>query len=175
MKIAVISYSLTGNNETLAKSIAQELSAEHIKITEPKPRNTGSIIMDVIFNKTPKVGLAPDRLKNYDLILFVAPIWMGKVASPLRAYLKYIQANPLRYGFISISGGAIGSNTKLADELKKRTGKDPAVLIDKHIADLLPSDPKPDMKATASFRLNGEDSRKLTDSIVKSIRQTTLK
>jgi len=36
MKIAVISYSLTGNNKDLAKSVARELEAEHIKITEFK-------------------------------------------------------------------------------------------------------------------------------------------
>jgi flavodoxin len=35
MKPIVISYSLTGNNQALATSIATELSAEHIKINEP--------------------------------------------------------------------------------------------------------------------------------------------
>ncbi len=70
MKIAVISYSLTGNNEALAKSIAEEFAAEHIKIKESKPRTMGSIVMDIIFNKTPQVQPTPDRSVNYDLILF---------------------------------------------------------------------------------------------------------
>jgi flavodoxin len=41
MKIKVISYSLTGNNQALATSIAAEFAAEHIKISESKPRNFG--------------------------------------------------------------------------------------------------------------------------------------
>lgn len=143
MKIAVISYSLTGNNEALAKSVAEEFAAEHIKIKEPKSRTMGSIILDMIFKKTPQVQPMPGKLENYDLILFFGPIWIGQVATPLRAYLKYLLTNPCRYAFISISGGALGPNLKLADELKKRTGKEPIALIDLHIADLLPADPKP--------------------------------
>lgn len=80
MKILAISYSLTGNNEALAKSVARELAAEHLKITEPKSRTIGSIVIDMIFNRTPQVQPMPDRLGHYDLILFFAPIWMGQVA-----------------------------------------------------------------------------------------------
>ncbi|WP_313344639.1 hypothetical protein [Sedimentibacter sp.] len=72
MKIAVISYSLTGNNEALANSIAEEFAGEHIKIKEPKYRTMGSIVLDIIFNRTPQVQPTPDRLKNYDLILLFA-------------------------------------------------------------------------------------------------------
>ena len=55
MNTAVISYSLTGNNDALAKSIAGKLSAEHISVTEAKNRKTGAIIADLLFNRTPKV------------------------------------------------------------------------------------------------------------------------
>jgi hypothetical protein len=175
MKIIVISYSLTGNNEALAKSIAEEFSAEHIKISELKHRTMGSIILDLIFNKTPQVQPIPDRLENYDMILFVAPVWIGQVATPLRTYLKHLKTNPCRYAFISISGGADGANPKLAGELKKRVGKEPIALIDLHIADLLPSDPKPTRKDTSAYRLNKVDIKKLTDTIVKTVRETISK
>jgi hypothetical protein len=170
MKIIVISYSLTGNNEALAKSIAEEFSAEHIKISELKHRTMGSIILDLIFNKTPQVQPIPDRLENYDMILFVAPVWIGQVATPLRTYLKHLKTNPCRYAFISISGGADGANPKLAGELKKRVGKEPIALIDLHIADLLPSDPKPTREDTSAYRLNNGDIKKFTDTIVKTVR-----
>jgi hypothetical protein len=172
MKIIVISYSLTGNNEALAKSIAEEFSAEHIKISELKHRTMGSIILDLIFNKTPQVQPIPDRLENYDMILFVAPVWIGQVATPLRAYLKHLKTNPCRYAFISISGGADGANPKLAGELKKRVGREPVALIDLHIADLLPSDPKPTRKDTSAYRINNGDIKKLTNTIVKTVRET---
>lgn len=172
MKTVIVSYSLTGNNEALANSIAEEFEVEHIKISEPKPRAMGSIILDLILNRTPQVQPIPDRLEKYDLILFFGPIWMGQVATPLRAYLKYLKTNLHKYAFISISGGADGPNPKLAGELKKRVGKEPIALIDLHIADLLPSDPKPVRKDTSAYRINNGDIRKLTNTIVKTLRET---
>jgi hypothetical protein len=174
MKIVVISYSLTGNNEALANSIAEEFAAEHIKITEPKPRTMGSIILDLIFNRTPQVQPIPERLENYDLILFFGPIWMGQVATPLRAYLKHLKTNLRRYAFISIGGGADGPNPKLAGELEKRVGTEPVALINLHIADLLPSDPKPVRKDTMAYRINNGDIKKLTNIIVKTVRETII-
>lgn len=174
MKIAVISYSLTGNNEALANSIAEEFGVEHIKIKESKPRTMGSIVLDLIINRTPQVQPIPDTLEKYDLILFFGPIWMGQVATPLRAYLKHLKTNLCKYAFISISGGADGANPKLAGELKKRVGKEPIALIDRHIADLLPSDPKPARKDTSAYRINNEDIKKLSDTIMKTLRETIL-
>lgn len=171
MKVAVVSYSLTGNNEALANSIAEELVVEHMKIKETKSRTINSIVLDMIFNRTPQVQPTPDKLENYDLILFFAPIWMGQVATPLRAYLKHLKTNPCKYAFISISGGADGANPKLAGELKKRVGKEPDALMDLHIADLLTSDPKPTRKDTSAYRINNGDIRKLTDIIIKTVRE----
>ena len=169
MKILVLSYSLTGNNEALAASVASELAAEHIKITESKSRTTGAIFMDLIFNRTPQTAPAPD-LDNYDLILFFGPVWAGQPASPLRAAFARIKTNPRRYGFISICGGAAGPNPKLAGELKKRTGAEPAILLDPHIADLL-AGLSPTLKITSAYRLNKEDVRKLTGTVMEKVRE----
>jgi flavodoxin len=175
MKIVVISYSLTGNNEALAKSVAQEFSAEHMKITEPKRRTMISIVSDVIFsNRIPRVLPEPEILENYDLILFFGPVWMGHVATPIRAYLKHLKENPRKYAFISISGGANGPNPKLPDELKKRTGKEPAALINLFIADLLPRDPKPVPKVTMAYLLTERDVKSLSDTTVKVLQETVL-
>ena len=172
MRVIVISYSFTGNNEAIANSIAAELAAEHIKITEPKPRTTGVIIFDVLFNRTPKVNPIADKLEDVDLVLFVGPVWLGQVATPLRPYFKCLKTRLSQYAFISISGGALGPNSKLGEELIKRVGKEPLTLVDLHIADLLPSDPKPTTKVTSAYRLNDREVKSLTNKIVKTIRET---
>lgn len=168
MDIAVVSYSHTGNNRALADRVARELSARHIEISEPKARTTGTIIPDMIFNRTPRVQPPPDIMDNYGLILFFAPVWMGHVAAPLRAYLAYLKRSPRRYGFLSISGGADGANAKLAGELMKRTGAEPTILLDLHIADLLPSEPKPARKDTSAYRINEADIKKLAGIAVET-------
>lgn len=171
MKITVISYSLTGNNEALAASIASEFSAEHISITEPKPRTNATIALDMLFNRTPKVNPMVNNVEDSDMVIFVGPVWMGQVAAPLRAYFKHLKTSLNQYAFISISGGADGPNPKLARELSKRVGKKPAAVINPHIVDLLPSDPKPTREDTSAYRLTDEDVRSLTNEIVKTLRE----
>ncbi|MDK2952490.1 MAG: hypothetical protein PWQ77_2155 [Kosmotogales bacterium] len=170
MKTAVISYSYTGNNDALANSVARELTADHIQISEKKPRTMGTIALDMLISRTPKVNVNPDILKKYDMVLFFAPIWMGYVASPLRSHLKYLKKHPQKYGFFSISGGADSDNPKLKGELKKRTGAEPEIYLDLHIADLL-SKPNPTRKDTSAYKLNDKDIKQLTDVIVKEIKK----
>jgi hypothetical protein len=172
MKIIVISYSLTGNNDALATGVATAFAAEHIAISEPTPRTTWTITLDVLLNRTPPVNPPAKVLENNDLIIFVAPVWMGHVATPLRAYFKYLKNKPGKYAFVSISGGANGPNAKIAGELNKRVGKEPAALIDIYIADLLPPNPKPTSNDTTAYRLNQTDVQNVTNTVVKSLRET---
>lgn len=170
MKIAVLSYSRTGNNEALAKHIAGEISAEHIKITEQKSRNTSAIIRDMLFGLSPEVQPKPQIMDHYDFILIAGPVWMGQIAAPLRTYLKHLKNLAVPYGFISVSGGALGPNPKLKKELWKRTGKAPEVFIDMHIADLLPSGTKPTSQETSNYALTREDIEHLTNKVIDVLR-----
>ena len=172
MNAIVISYSLTGNNEDLAASLAATLGAEHVEITESKPRTMGTIILDMVFNRTPKIIMPVEKIEEYDLVLFVGPVWMHQIATPFRACFKQLSQKIGKYAFISISGGADGPNTKLADELKKRLVKEPICLVDLHIADLLPSEPKPTRKDTMAYVITERDVKHLTDTIVATLHKT---
>jgi hypothetical protein len=172
MKATVISYSLTGNNQDLAASLAATLGAEHIRITEPKPRTMNTIVLDMAFNRTPKIVMPVEKTAEYDLALFVGPVWMGQIATPFRACFKQLGQKIGEYAFISISGGADGPNPKLAGELEKRVGKEPVCLIDLHIADILPPEPKPTRKDTSAYRITERDVKYLTDTIVATLRET---
>jgi multimeric flavodoxin WrbA len=168
MKIAIVSYSLTGNNEALAASVAKELAVKHIKITEAKHRSMFTTILDMVFNRIPKVNPGFDCLKEYELILFFGPVWMGKVATPLRRYLQEMKTNSCTYGFISISGGADGINPDLEQELSNRAGASPVVLVDLHIADILAFNTKPSRKDTSAYKIKQEDIKKLTCTILNT-------
>lgn len=169
MKTAVVSYSYTGNNDRFAACVAKGLSVEHIKITAQKPMTMGSIIPDMIFNRTPKVIPNPDTLKQYDLILFFAPVWMGHIASPLRAYLHAVKSNSKAYGFFSISGGADGNNPKLLAELLKRTGTKPAIMLDQHIKNFIHQDSKPTRNDTSAYKISETEAGSLSTAAIKEI------
>lgn len=172
MSITVISYSLTGNNETLASKIANALSAEHIKITEPKKRGYDTIAFDLLFKRTPQVIPAPEALDQYDEVIFVAPVWMGQPAFPLRAYFKYLKAHPRKYGFVTISGGSLNPNPKLRAKIIKLAGKDPSVFVDMYIADLMPKELEINPKAVENYHLTEQDMEFLTKTAVDEINKS---
>lgn len=169
MKTTVVSYSLTGNNDALAASIARELSTTHIKIKEPRRRNAAKIVFDVIFNTTPKVIPFAEILNGEDFILFFAPLWMGKVASPLRSYLRQISPAQ-KYGFVSICGGALGENPKIEEELIKLSNKKPAFVLELPIADLLPSGREVKLRDTQKYRLRKADLYKLKEIVCNEMK-----
>lgn len=171
MNICVISYSMTGNNDLLATRVAGLLGVQHVKVTEPKARKNGTIVFDMLLGRVPKVLPIPEKQDAFDLLLFVGPVWLGQAAFPLRAYLGRIRKQTRRYAYISISGGALNDNPKLAASLEKQTRRAPDAVVDLHIADLLPSDPKPTMADTSSYRLSGEIAQTLAETAVRQLKE----
>lgn len=172
MKTLIISYSLTGNNEKLAAALAGELGAERAVITEAKKRSMATSILDAMFGRTPKVRMPEIDATDYALIVFVAPVWAGMVASPLRACFGKLRNSVVHYAFVSLSGGAVGTepNPKLAAELEKRLGNKPKAVMDFHIADMLPKEPAPTPQVTMAFRIGEEDAKRLAKEAAAILR-----
>lgn len=171
MKTVIMSYSLTGNNEALAKRIAEELKVDHIRITEPKKRTYGTIMADILFGRTPQTEPEPQVMSAYDLIIFIAPVWMGQPAFPMRSYLRQLKKHPQKYAYVSISGGAMNNNPGLPKRLKSSTGSEAAAVVDMHIVDLLPSEPKPTTQITSAYRLTSQDIENLTKRAIRMLRE----
>lgn len=169
MSIAIISYSLTGNNRKLAASLAAALAAEHVEITTEKPRPMGAIVLDMMLGRVPEVRPGPQVMEGYDRVLFLAPVWMGKAASPLRAYLRHLRAHPKPYAFMSISGGALNPNPGMEADLAKWAGRKPEAFLDMHISELFMAG-KTDVgtKDTGSYLLTAADVERLTGIVTGS-------
>jgi multimeric flavodoxin WrbA len=171
MKTKIISYSFTGNNAQLAQKIAEKISAEHIVVQEKNKRSVFKIALDVIFNRTPKIAPLTCDIDHDDLIIFMGPVWMGSVASPLRACFSQLQDSMGRYAYISISSGADGSNPKITDDLTKRIGKAPVAVIDLHIADLMSQDSQPTREDISQYKITDEDIEKLAQQAISQLRE----
>ena len=162
MNIAVVSYSYTGNNSRFAESLCEHLSAELVRVQPKKQVTYGTITMDLMLGRTPAVEPSPESLSRFDLLILVAPIWMGQVAFPLRAYLAALRKHPKPYCFLSISGGADSDNPKISAELQKRTGRAPSLVLDQHIRELLPAEPAPTRDDTSKYQLTQPDCALIT-------------
>ncbi len=168
MKLLIMSYSYTGNNEIFAKSIAEKLNMEHICITENKKRTIGTIIADFVLHRTPQTEPSPQVMSDYDLIIFVAPVWMGQSAFPLRPYFNELKKHPQKYAYISLSGYA---NPELPSKLKHITGYEATKVIELHIADLLPPEPKPTPQTISKYRLNEQEVNTLAKQTVSKLKE----
>lgn len=171
MKTKVISYSFTGNNEAFAADFAREVGAEHIRITEPKKRTAGKILKENLFKKDPKINLSGDEITDEDFVVFFSPFWFGKMASPLRTYLKQLKNKPTQYGFISLCVGFENPEDaeKLKAELASYCGSEPEFVIINKIADLLPSDPPPTQNMLNDYRVSEEDLERIIPALIESV------
>lgn len=173
MKTVVISYSQTGRNTEIAKRIAIALKAEQIVIEELKPRKTMTVAWDLMFNRTPKVTPDPKVMDKYDRVIFCAPVWLGKPATPLRNYLKYIGRTDKPFGFVSLCGGAAGPNPSIIDGVKALTKRSPILITEMHIAEVLleKNDTPPTQEQTQGYKPTDDDYKMYSARAVKQIRE----
>lgn len=135
MKTLIVYYSFSGNNELLAKELQARMNCDMIEVHEVNNRNGLTVLLDILFNRTPTVIRPKVILSQYEHIVFLAPIWAGKIASPMRAFIRMEKQDIKTYSFISLCGD--GGNKKIPAELSKITGKNPLVTYELRVADLL--------------------------------------
>ncbi|MEN8906558.1 MAG: hypothetical protein ABF289_11425 [Clostridiales bacterium] len=169
MKKLIISYSFTGNNKMLSQSVAKELAADIIEVTELKERTIKTIIIDIMFNREPNINPIPNDLKDYDIVILNGPIWMGKVASPLCSYFKYISNAKCDYAFFSISGGAYNKNTNLEKDIRKKAKRDAIAVVDIHLADYLTDEDKKSSDDKVKDKLKSKDLDEITKKVSKAL------
>jgi hypothetical protein len=172
MKITLISYSFTWNNDRLSIEIASRIWIEHIKITEPKKRTGLQIMLDLLFNKNPEINENLDNINKNDLIIFIAPIWMWKIAFPLRTvflnYKDYIN----KYIFVTLSWFV---NPKIEEELLSRLWKKPEKVINICYEEIMQINPKITKKEIIKYKLTEKDINKAADIIIERLNISELK
>ena len=169
MKTLIISYSFTGNNGKLANKIARILDADYTVIKETKNRTLFTILIDLLLNRIPPIKKLEKQFELYTNLIFVAPIWFGKIATPLRALFKELKGEKINYSLVTLSAGADGTNPNLEQELKKWTRVEPKVIINPLISEILPKDPKPSRRKLDAYRLSDTDVDKLAKRIVNEL------
>lgn len=165
MKILIEYYSRTGNNAALAERIAEDLrsmgateggSAHGVTLfplAERVPRKMGGLVADMVFGRKPALQSLPDNVGDYDLVVFLGPVWMFHIAAPLRTAIKAARGRMKRYCWVSVSGGALGPNPGIAKELVKRAGKGLALCLDLNIAQYCEVPAGPSTGDTGEYRL----------------------
>ena len=159
MKTLIVYYSHTANNEKLALELQRLLDCNILKIEEINKRTGLTILLDLVFGRMPAVRFSPSDLIKYDHIVFVAPIWVGKIATPLKTFLFNEKSNILEYSFITLCGGSQSQKEKIKRELSGIVHREPQRVVELRINDLLYPDQKGKIKFTSGYRIAKEDLR----------------
>jgi flavodoxin len=114
MKTLVIYYSMEGNTEEIARSIARELGADLERI-EPKDRIKAEKFMSYYWTGDDK---APEKIveiepmtrdvEDYDLIIIGTPVWAWAPAPPIHTMLTKTEISGKRIALFSTSEGDAG-------------------------------------------------------------------
>jgi flavodoxin len=121
MKTLVVFFSFSGNNKLLALEIQKLSGCDIYQIEEPEKRSGIRILFDVLFRRDPEIKRTEIQVSRYDHLILSAPIWAGRIANPLKTFLKVEKDKIREYSFITLCGA--GGNKHLAEELTKVCGK----------------------------------------------------
>ncbi len=92
MKTLIVYYSYTGNTELVAKTVAAEINADLLKIEDvEKPGKLKAYFSGSFAARRGKAWLIKPvnvLLKDYDRIFIGVPVWAGKAAPEINAYIE---------------------------------------------------------------------------------------
>lgn len=159
MKPVVIYYSFTGNNRQLALELQRRLSCDGVEVTETRKRTRFTILLDLLFKRSPAVRWPARDLRQYDAAVLVAPIWAGGVATPMAAFVAHEKALLPPYAFISLCSGVPGQAEKIAAQLETLTGRKPKGVSQLNLNERLPPEHRNRVRYTNAYRAVPQDMR----------------
>jgi flavodoxin len=175
MKNLIVYYSFTRNNEKLAKHLQEQLNCDIAEIETVKKRNGFSILLDLVFKRIPKIKPIQPHLPDYDHLIFISPVWAGKIATPLKSFLMSEKERIKAYSFITICGGGNPKQKQsIEGGLALATQKKPLNVVELWISDLQAADKKDTMKNTTGFRIEADGLARFESQIRDFIKEENL-
>jgi hypothetical protein len=141
----------------LAKVLQERMGCPIHRILEVKKRRTISILTDFYVRRHSGLEAADVRLSDYDQVVFVAPVWGRRVASPMRTFIETEKGNLSRYHFITLCSGEDGQKEKIRMELQAASGMKPEGVEELWVNSLLPEEKRNKVRHIFNYRVDRED------------------
>lgn len=110
-KILLIYYSRTGHTEKIMKYLSEKVEGELVEIKEDKDRSgiIGYIksAIDNVKKNQPKIKPIECNLVDYDKIIIGTPVWVSKMAAPVRTFLTQHKDDIKEAVFITSQKGTV--------------------------------------------------------------------
>lgn len=138
MKTLVTYFSLTGNTQTVAEAIANTLEADINRI-DYRHSLTGPFrfvraAYQSMFSRPAKIRFPNKDPYQYDLLILGAPVWIMKLAPPMRSYILKEKDRFNNVAYFCTEGSSGGPNAfKMMESL---CNKQPVATLEVTEADL---------------------------------------
>lgn len=109
--VLMICYSKTGTTLEVANQLVSMTGWDLAMLTDVVPRRglLGDLrcVVDALFKRHPPYRYDGPPPAQYDHVVLMSPIWMGRLAAPMRAFIKDAQATPAGRNHLPASVSAI--------------------------------------------------------------------
>ena len=92
LKPLVLYYSRTGTTRTIARELAKTLPSEIEEIISRKERHgiwAITCVFDQLFDRDDDIEPARKGLDIYNPLIIATPVWIHRISSPMRTFLKH--------------------------------------------------------------------------------------
>jgi len=119
----VIVYSHTGTCRRLASLMCDEQGWDMHEIIDARPRSTWRCLLDSWLGRTPPILYSGPAPTEDDLVVLIAPIWIYRLASPMRSFVAAHRGALRHFAVVSVMGGRGAPNA--VAEIGRITGRSP--------------------------------------------------
>lgn len=112
--ILVVSYSYTGTSRRVAQLLCSHHGWPLGEVIDRAPRGTLRCVLDVLLRRHPPVSYQGPDPGGFRTVVLVAPVWMYRLAPPMRSFLLQHRPHLPRVAAI-ITMNAGGASNALAD------------------------------------------------------------
>ena len=110
----VVFYSRTGRAQMVATALKNQLGCEMGQIMSNSEKGIFTIFLEQIFNRDDDQQPFTKDLKDYNPVIIVSPIWLMKLSSPARTFIKQGSLKGKDVYVFTTSGGPLPEGRKEA-------------------------------------------------------------
>lgn len=166
MKLLILYYSRTGNNQLLAQHLAENLGSDIEEIRPIRKFKLLGFLLDFFKNRQPKISEITKNPLDYDHVLFLAPLFDMGVAHPLKTALTQLRTQLGPYSFVTFCGYEREGQAKhVHGELLELTGIEPAHIQELWVGDLLPKDQQENAMKVSGYKVKETELEAFADNI----------
>jgi flavodoxin len=133
-RVLIACYSLSGRTRRVSGELgavlgASEVDVEWIQDACPRQGGTGRLrcVVDALFGRSPSIKPPQLALRDYGLLVVATPIWMGRLAAPMRTYARSFGSQAAHVAFLCTAQADSGA--RAFEELEQLCGRRPLATL----------------------------------------------